>query len=257
MGQLGETLRERRTALGMSLLQAEEATRIRAKLLDSLENGDYDRLPDPGYVRGYVTSYASFLELDSASMLAMYRAETGAGGRSRDIAPAGEAVKPRGQQHAVPLNAALILVVILAVLALGVWLVVRAVQGPETPTPIPTAGSQVSTSTATTTTPPSDTATTPKPNEDPTSPVSEDKPFALKVAVAADGASWLRVTIDGMNAYEGSLTGGQSKEFQVTKTAVVRIGKPSFVTVYRDGKKVPIPPGGGTPTVTLRAEPAQ
>ncbi len=254
MGQLGDTLRERRMALGMSLLQAEEATKIRAKLLEALENGEYDRLPDPGYVRGYVTSYASFLELDSASLLAMYRAETGAGGRSRDIAPAAEAVKPRGQQHAVPLNAAVILVVILALLAVGVWLVVRAVQGPEPTPPIPATGSQVSTST----TPPSDAATAPQPDRTPTAPpVSENKPFALKVAVAADGASWIRVTVDGLKAYEGSLTGGQSKEFQVTKTAVVKIGKPSFVTVYRDGNKVPIPPGGGTPTVTLKAEPTQ
>jgi len=237
----------------MSLLQAEEATKIRAKLLESLENGEYDRLPNPGYVRGYVTSYASFLELDSASLLAMYRAETGAGGRSRDIAPAAEAVKPRGQQHAVPLNAAVILVVILAVLAVGVWLVVRAVQGPETPPPIPSAGSQVATSTPT-----SDSASAEKPAETPTTPpVSQNKPFALKVAVSADGASWIRVTVDGLKAYEGSLTGGQSKEFQVTKTAVVKIGKPSFVTVYRDDKKVVIPPGGGTPTVTLKAEPAQ
>jgi len=241
-------------ALGLSLLQAEEATKIRAKLLELLENGEYDRLPNPGYVRGYVTSYASFLELDSASLLAMYRAETGAGGRSRDIAPAVEAVKPRGQQHAVPLNAALILVVILAVLAVGVWLVVRAVQGPETPPPIPTAGSQVGTST----TPASDTATTEKPEITATvPPVLENKPFALKVVVAADGASWIKVTVDGLKAYEGSLTGGQSKEFQATKTAVVKIGKPSFVTVYRDGSKVPIPPGGGTPTVTLKAEPTQ
>lgn len=254
MGQLGDTLRERRTALGMSLLQAEEATRIRAKLLDALENGEYDRLPNPGYVRGYVTSYASFLELDSASLLAMYRAETGAGGRSRDIAPAEEAVKPRGQQHAVPINAAVILVVILAVLAVGVWVVVRAVQGPETPPPIPTTGSQTSTATSS----PSDAATPPSSDEAPAAPaVSENKPFALKVAVAADGASWIKVTVDGLKAYEGSLTGGQSKEFQVTKTGVVKIGKPSFVTVYRDGKKVPIPPGGGTPTVTLKAEPAQ
>ncbi len=254
MGQLGDTLRERRMALGMSLLQAEEATKIRAKLLELLENGEYVRLPNPGYVRGYVTSYASFLELDSASLLAMYRAETGAGGRSRDIAPAAEAVKPRGQQHAVPLKAALILVVILAVVALGVWLVVRAVQGPETPTPIPTAGSPVATSSA----PASDAGTTARPDNTATAPpVLENKPFALRVAVAPDGASWIRVTVDGLNAYEGSLTSGQSKEFQVTKSAVVKIGKPSFVTVYRDGNRVPIPPGGGTPTVTLKAEPTQ
>lgn len=241
-------------ALGVSLLQAEEATKIRAKLLESLENGEYDRLPNPGYVRGYVTSYASFLELDSASLLAMYRAETGVGGRSRDIAPAAEAVKPRGQQHAVPIRTAVILVVVLAVLAVGVWLVVKAVSGPETTPPIPTAGSQVGTSTTSAT----GTAAPTEPNNTETAPpVTQNQPFVLKVTVAPDGASWVRVTVDGLSAYEGSLTGGQSKEFQVTKTAVVKIGKPSVVTVYRDGKKVPIPAAGGTSTMTLKAEPTQ
>ena len=239
----------------MSLLQAEEATRIRAKLLDALENGDYARLPDPGYVKGYVTSYASFLELDPASLLAMYRAETGVGGRSRDISPAEEAVKPRGQQHAVPLTAAIIAVVVLAVLSLGIWAVVRAVRGPERPPPIPTAGSQ----TATTTAPATDTASTDTPPATTKSPppVSALTPFTLKVKVAQNGASWVKVTVDGLTAYEGSLAGGQSKELQVTKEAVVRIGKPSFVTVYRDGTVVKVPPGGGTSIVTLKAQPAQ
>ena len=254
MGQLGDTLKERRVALGMSLLQAEEATRIRAKLLESLEEGEYDRLPNPGYVKGYITSYASFLELDPASLLAMYRAETGTGGRSRDISPAGEAVKPKGQQHAVPLTAAVIAVVVLALLSLGVWALLRAVRGPETPPPIPTAGSVTSTSTATTTE--SVTASSPAVTQTPP-PAAENTPFTLKVKVAQNGASWVVVTVDGLKAYEGSLTGGQSKEFQVTKVAVVKIGKPSYVTVYRDGKEVPIPSGGGIPTMTLKAEPAQ
>lgn len=252
MGQLGDLLKERRMALGMSLLQAEEATRIRAKLLEALENGEYDRLPNPGYVKGYVTSYASFLELDPASLLAMYRAETGVGGRSRDISPAEEAVKPRNQQHAVPVTAAIVAVVILALLALGIWAVVRAVRGPETPPPIPTAGSQTTTTSVADSSSPDVPATTQTPP-----PESENTPFSLKVTVASNGASYLRITVDGLKAYEGTLAGGQSKEFQVTKAATVRIGKPSYVTVYRDGAKVAIPSGGGIPTMTLKAEPAR
>jgi len=82
-------------------------------------------------------------------------------------------------------------------------------------------------------------------------------PFTLKVTVDANGASWIRVTVDGLKAYEGSLAGGQSKQFEVTKNAEVRIGKPSLVTVYRDGDVVTVPPGAGIPTVKLTAEPAQ
>ena len=105
MGQLGDTLRERRTALGISIAQAEEATRIRGKLLTALEAGDYARLPNPGYVRGYVSSYAKYLELDPVPLLAMYRAETGAG-RYHDInlvddvsvAPAASSTPCRGRR---------------------------------------------------------------------------------------------------------------------------------------------------------------
>ena len=253
MGQLGDLLKERRMALGMSLLQAEEATRIRAKLLEALENGEYDRLPNPGYVKGYVTSYASFLELDSASLLAMYRAETGTGGRSRDISPAEEAVKPRGQQHAVPRTNAVIAVVVLALLSLGIWFVVRAVRGPETPPPIPAAGSVTTSTTAS----PPETSTPAETSTTKSQPISANTPFALKIVVAQNGASYFKVTVDGLTAYEGTLAGGQSKEFEVTDQAKVLIGKPSYVTVYRDGKEVPIPPGGGIPTLTFKAQPAQ
>lgn len=254
MGQLGDLLKERRVALGLSLDAASEATRIRAKLLDALEQSDYAKLPDPGYVRGYVSSYASFLELDPAPLLAMYRAETGTGGRSRDIAPAPEAVKPRGQQHAVPWRAAVAAVVVLALVSLGIWAIVRSVRGPEAPPPIPATGSPSATSTASPTVEATEAA--PAVTQTP-APVSEAAPFTLKVTVAPNGASWMRITVDGLKAYEGSLAGGQSKEFEVTKEAEVRIGKPSFVTVYRDGTKVPLPTGEGIPTLTLKAEPAQ
>ena len=58
MGQLGDTLRDRRISLGISLETAENDTKIRARLLEALEAGEYDKLPNPGYVRGYVSSYS-------------------------------------------------------------------------------------------------------------------------------------------------------------------------------------------------------
>jgi hypothetical protein len=77
------------------------------------------------------------------------------------------------------------------------------------------------------------------------------QPFTLKVVVAADGASWLRVTIDDKTAYEGTLTGGQSKEFEVPKEARLRIGKPEAVTVLKDGQPVVISKAGDVGNVTI------
>lgn len=254
MGQLGDTLKERRSALGISLEQAEDGTKIRAKLLDALETGTYDKLPNPGYVRGYISSYARYLELDTVPLLAMYRAETGAG-RFHDINLPDEAVAPRGQQHAVPWKAAVAVVAAIAVLSLGIWAITRLSRGPATPPPIPsieatttdaTGGSKTTTS-----------ATSTAGSETTSKPAATYTPFTVKITVSHNGASWIKATIDGLSAYEGSLTGGQSKEFEVTRTAVIKVGKPSEVTVYRDGNKVDMPTSGSIPTLTLKAEPVK
>lgn len=227
MGQLGDTLRDRRLELGISLETAQEATKIRGRMLTALEEGDYNRLPNPGYVRGYVSSYARYLELDPVPLLAMYRAETGAG-RFHDINLPDEAVAPRNQQHAIPWRVGIIAFAIVAVLALGSCLAWRIVKGPAKPPPIPNSPSQG------------------------TAPATTAAPFALRVTVGANGASSLKVTIDGSQAYTGTLAGGQSKDFQVTRSAVLKIGKPSQVRVTRDGKPVALPLGSNV-TVTLNA----
>jgi cytoskeleton protein RodZ len=253
MGQLGDTLRERRKSLGISLEQAEEHTKIRGKLLDLLEKGDYERLPNPGYVRGYITSYARYLELDTVPLLAMYRAETGAG-VYHEIVPPGEAVAPRNEQHDVPWRVGVIVVAVLAVLSFGIWATMRVRRGPEPPPPISSSATDVTTSTET----PTQEGTTPESPaaQNPATTPAKYTPFTARVAVSANGASWIVVIVDGNRAYEGSITGGHHKDFEVTKKAVIKIGRPSVVTVYRDGKKMPIPRGGGTPSVTLTATPA-
>lgn len=255
MGKLGDTLRERRQALGLTLGQAEEATRIRERLLAALEEGNYDRLPNPGYVRGYISSYARFLELDPVPLLNMYKAETGAGHQHElNLIPqASEAVAPTGQQHAVPWRAAVTIALVVGVLSLIVWGALRIWSGPEPtpPEPIP-AGD---------TTPaalPEDAEVIQEqPAEEKDEPAEEGsalaQPFTLTIKVAADGASWLRVTIDNKPAYEGTLTGGQTKEFEVAKTATLRVGKPEAVTVLKDGQPVEVSNSGDVATVTLNA----
>ena len=232
MGQLGDTLRERRVSLGISIETAESETKIRGRLLEAIESGDYERLPNPGYVRGYVSSYARYLELDPIPLLAMYRAETGAG-RFHDInVPDETTISHRHEQHAVPWRVGVIAFALVAALVVVGWVAYRAVRGPSTPPPIP------STSTAESSTPQGQTQTS-------------APPFTLKVSVAANAASTLKATVDGSTAYNGTLTGGQSQTFQVSQTVVLKIGKPSGVTVTRDGKKVAVPKTSPA-TVTLK-----
>ena len=256
MATLGDTLRHRRTELGRSITEAESATKIRARLIQALENGDYDQLPNPAYVRGYITSYARWLDLDPAPLLTMYRAESGAVGPTSAL-PRRETVVPsREKAHAIPWKLAVTIAVVLVAVVAIVWGFGKLGRNqPNTPLPIPSAPQTTSTpSGGTGTTQTTQPAAVPTPTPEP-QPMAQ--PFTLAVTIDPNGASWLRITVDGEKAYEGTLVGGQSKEFEVTEKAVVLVGRPSVVTITRDSQQVAIPPSSGTPQVTLEATTGQ
>ena len=64
MGELGQLLRQTREEKGISLDQVAEDTRIRVSYLEALEQEDYDGLPTPGHVHGFLRNYALYLGLD-------------------------------------------------------------------------------------------------------------------------------------------------------------------------------------------------
>ncbi|HAL29256.1 MAG TPA: hypothetical protein DCP20_00880, partial [Coriobacteriia bacterium] len=68
--------------------------------------------------------------------------------------------------------------------------------------------------------------------------------FTLAVVVTPGDSSWVRVLVDGLLAYEGTMPGGESKEWTVSTSAVVRAGKPEAVTITRDGVPVEMPDSG-------------
>jgi len=72
MIELGQMLRDARQSKGVSLAEAEEATKIRRKYLEALEATDYDSLPPSVYSRGFLRSYATYLGLDPEAALDAY-----------------------------------------------------------------------------------------------------------------------------------------------------------------------------------------
>ncbi len=257
MAGLGDTLRARRIEMGKTLADAEAATRIRARLLGALEDGAYDRLPNPAYVRGYITSYARWLELEVQPLLTMYRAESGAVGPTAAVPRREQVVPPREKAHAVPWKTAVIVAGLLVTIVLAFWGVRSLSQDRDTTPPLPaepeTTQTATSPGTAATSAPPAvEESRAPTVTTEPLT----GEPFTVKVEVG-DGASWARITVDGNKAYEGTLVRGQSKEFLVTDETVIRIGRPSVVKVYRDGEEVELPDAEDTPTLTLKAEEKQ
>lgn len=68
----GSFLREIRVYKNISLNQIWEVTKINMLHLTSIENNDFERLPDPVFVRGYVKKIAEILELDVNKVVFSY-----------------------------------------------------------------------------------------------------------------------------------------------------------------------------------------
>ena len=71
---VGEQLRQAREARKLSLDQVAQATRIRRQYLLALESENFEQIPSPVQARGFLRSYANFLNLDIEPALSEARA---------------------------------------------------------------------------------------------------------------------------------------------------------------------------------------
>jgi cytoskeleton protein RodZ len=62
--EIGNSLREARMRQGLEFPELEQATKIRGKYLRALEQEEFEQLPGPTYVKGFLRSYAEYLGLD-------------------------------------------------------------------------------------------------------------------------------------------------------------------------------------------------
>lgn len=100
---LGDILRGERATLGKSLLDVQDHLRIKAKYLAAIEEGDASAFETPGFVAGYVRSYARYLGLDADQVFETFCAESGFEAVNASMAARGTA-KP--QSRAASLRAA-------------------------------------------------------------------------------------------------------------------------------------------------------
>lgn len=61
---VGKKLQQKREELGISLEKIEHLTKIQKRYLRAIEIGDWSRLPEPVYTRGFIHSYARTLGVD-------------------------------------------------------------------------------------------------------------------------------------------------------------------------------------------------
>ena len=68
MKDIGNFLRERREARGISLIEVEKDLKIRKKYLQALEEGNIDVIPGKTYINGYLRNYSKYLGIDEKNI---------------------------------------------------------------------------------------------------------------------------------------------------------------------------------------------
>src|SRR5690606_24664330 len=88
--RLGDLMRGERATLGKSLLDVQRELKIKATYIAAIENADVSAFETPGFVAGYVRSYARYLGMDPDESFARFCREANfavAHGLSASAAP--------------------------------------------------------------------------------------------------------------------------------------------------------------------------
>ena len=105
--KLGDVMRGERATLGKSLLDVQRELRIKASYIAAIENCDPAAFDTPGFIAGYVRSYARYLGMDPDEAFANFCRESGfsvAHGMSQAASVVRKTAPVSGKADSIPRN---------------------------------------------------------------------------------------------------------------------------------------------------------
>lgn len=231
----GERLRAAREAKGLTLEDVAAQTRIPRRHLESLEVGDWERLPAPTYTIGFAKSYATVVGLDRTEIGDLLRTELG--GSRPAVASSPEIFQPADPARTMPKGLVIGAIVAVALLVLLMsWFNSRTIEGPD--------GEPAATG--------AEAPVDPAPQAAAPAPAANQGPVVL----TATAPAWVQVTDQGRTLFEGEMATGQTFQVPPTATApMLRVGAPEALRITVGTSPVPPvgPAGQVTSNVSLRA----
>lgn len=258
----GEYLKRERELRGVTITKVFEATRIPLKFLQSIEADDYEGLPHPTFVKGYIKSYCKFLGIDENDTILRYeiflkekaeRDEPDPEVRARNVKAAANRKKEFQQIKLISNNTRNILIATAAgiVIIIAVWIFspsapveqpeeVAKVEAPQVqPAPVAEPPQAVEA------TPQQPQAAKPEPavKQEPVKPTApavqaqtEDKKHFL--TASANESVWIKIRIDNGDATEVYLRQGEKVNWKASDNFSLLIGNAGGVSLTYDGKPV-------------------
>jgi cytoskeletal protein RodZ len=209
----GDRLRQAREAKKLSLEDIASVTRIPLRHLESLEAGDWERLPAPTYTIGFAKNYAGAVGLDRSEIGEQLRQEMGGYRADTSTIEHFEPVDPaRTMPKWLVISA---IAAIIAVVLIFSWIRNRSLTE-EAPAPA-IAEQQLQPQVA-------PVATAPQP-----APATAAQGPVVLTAIAP---AWIRITDQGKTLFEGTMQVGQTYQIPPTATApILRAGAPEALRI--------------------------
>jgi hypothetical protein len=220
MFDIGSSLREARLRQELDFPELEARTKIRPKYLRALEDEQFDILPAPTYIKGFLRSYAEALGLDGQPFVDEYNSRFTIGDEYADIRTRRVPVqrRERSTRESRIAVGALLAIAVLTALVIAAW----RFGGPENETVPRLDGPGVA-----------------------TVPVGVSAGPVNLVVRAVSGDSWMEVragSVSGRLLYSGTLERGQRKSFQGQRLQFA-LAEPDNVGVRVNGNRVGLPAG--------------
>ena len=247
---IGDMLRAEREKQNLTVQDIEKGTSIRALYIESIEAGDYSKLPGEVYTKGFIRNYANFLKMDAAAVVKRYMeenhpdvvaaAETAKeqdaqqsqaaampASSVRQQAPSAPKVRPSGSGYATgedfrqrvesshkKQNMLLVAAVVLAV-AGGAYYLMSSDDSAATKKPATTTTQQ---------------AKAPAPAPAAAKPAAK-KADGVELAAKFTDRCWTQVVVDGKTVYEGTMEKGKSETWKGKEKVVITAGNADAIDV--------------------------
>ena len=272
---VGEYLRGIRESRGIGLEEASQVTKIGKNYLVAIEEGQFDKLPNAAYIKGFLRLYAGFLGLSGDEMVQRYDRSLPAARPQTEAKP--EAERPHveimertklGGHGRWMVPVLLLSLVILTALFFtdGEEKRVRPSAKPaEAPAPAPAQvavqpqrSSAAAPSGATPTqasAPPATAAPAATPSTAPVPPASAPRRDGIVLRLRFNQDSWLSITIDDSISQRYDLKAGDIIEWKGARSFVVDIGDGAAAETEFNGRALKALGEAGKPAhVELKAD---
>ncbi len=254
MNGIGAILKKEREARKITLEQVEEATKIRRKYLEAIENEKFEILPGEVYVKGFVATYLKYLGIkDRADVSEILKPKPAPVDISEQIAAAEQAHeeeasrklqrsdKKQNKKKEVfeeqPLTKNTKMILFISIAAILVLFVLQGVYSAGQPNPNDDVqqnitGEQQGEVPNDETTDPS---VTPQIPEEPVYTSLEMTLEILNLDASKTEKCWMKVTVDG-TATEYNLTEGQMQQISAAEQIDLHLGNAGVVKVTINGQ---------------------